>query len=127
MDYPFRTVRFEAAYVLWEMGISFLIPPVPYLYAMPIEALRAEINRIDFQIIDLIAERQKIAGKIAQVKMNEGIPIHDIQRTQEVTEYSFNAAVERNINPVYIRKIFDILIEMSEERQRECSGEGNLP
>lgn len=94
---------------------------------MPIEALRAEINRIDLRIIDLIAERQKLAGKIAQVKMNEGIPIHDKHRTQEVTEYAFNAAVEKNINPVYIKKIFEILIEMSEERQRECSGEGNLP
>jgi chorismate mutase len=90
---------------------------------MPIEALRAQINRIDLQIIDLIAERRKIA----QVKMNEGIPIHDAKRTQEVTEYAFNAAVERNINPVYIKKIFGILIEMSEERQHECSGEGNLP
>jgi chorismate mutase len=94
---------------------------------MVIEALRREINRIDLQIIDLIAERQKIAGKIAQVKMNESIPIHDLKRTQEVRDYAFNAAVEKNINPVYIRKIFDILIEMSEERQRECSGEGNLP
>ena len=94
---------------------------------MPIAALREEINRIDLRIIDLIAERQRIAGKIAQVKMNEGIPIHDIQRTQEVMEYAYNAAVEKNINPVYTRKIFEILIEMSEERQRECSGEGNLP
>ncbi|MDD1714242.1 MAG: chorismate mutase [Methanoregulaceae archaeon] len=94
---------------------------------MPIEALRAEINRIDLLIIDLISDRQKIAGKIAQVKMNEGLPIHDNHRTQEVTGYAFNAAVEKNINPVYIKKIFEILIEMSEERQRECSGEGNLP
>jgi chorismate mutase len=94
---------------------------------MPIDALRAEINRIDLQIIDLIAERQKIAGKIAQIKTNEGLPIHDRIRTQEVLGSSFNAAVEKNINPVYVQKVFEILIEMSEERQRECSGEGNLP
>ena len=53
---------------------------------MPIDALRAEINRIDLQIIDLIAERQKIAGKIAQVKTNEGLQIHDGKRTHEVLE-----------------------------------------
>jgi chorismate mutase len=94
---------------------------------MPIDALRAEINRIDLQIIDLIAERQKIAGKIAQVKTHEGLPIHDRIRTHEVLEAAFNAAVEKNINPVYVQKIFETLIEMSEERQRECSGEGNLP
>ncbi len=94
---------------------------------MPIDALRAEINRIDLQIIDLIAERQKIAGKIAQVKTNEGLPIHDEKRTRELLGDAFNTAVEKNINPVYVQKVFELLIEMSEERQRECSGEGNLP
>lgn len=94
---------------------------------MPIDALRAEINRIDLQMIELIAERQRIAGKIAQIKTNEGLPIHDGKRTHEVLERAFNAAVEKNINPVYVQRIFELLIEMSEERQRECSGEGNLP
>lgn len=94
---------------------------------MPIEALREEINRIDLEIIDLIAERQKRAGKIAQAKMTEGLPIHDRKRTHDVLEAAFNYAVEKNINPVYVQKIFELLIEMSEERQRECSGEGNLP
>ncbi|NYT16518.1 MAG: chorismate mutase [Methanomicrobiales archaeon] len=94
---------------------------------MPIVALRAEINRIDLEIIDLIAERQKLAGKIAQAKMSEELPIHDRKRTHEVLEAAFNYAVEKNINPVYVQKVFEMLIEMSEERQRECSGEGNLP
>ncbi|NYT07892.1 MAG: chorismate mutase [Methanomicrobiales archaeon] len=94
---------------------------------MPIVALREEINRIDLEIIDLIAERQKLAGRIAQAKMNEGLPIHDLKRTREVLESVFNYAVEKNINPVYVQKVFEMLIEMSEERQRECSGEGNLP
>ncbi len=114
-------------YVFPGYSTSFIISSASYLYEMPIEALRTEINRIDLKIIDLISERQKIAGKIAQAKMNEGIPIHDGRRTQEVISHAYNAAAEKNINPVYIRKIFEILIEMSEERQRECSGEGNLP
>ncbi|MDD1715365.1 MAG: chorismate mutase [Methanolinea sp.] len=94
---------------------------------MPIEALRAEINEIDQQIIDLIARRQRLAGRIAQVKTNEGLSIHDEKRTREVLENAFNTAVEKNINPVYVQKIFSLLIEMSEEKQRECTGDGNLP
>ena len=115
------------AYVLWGGATRFFIPDEPVLYAMPIAALRAEINRIDLQIIDLIAERQKLAGKIAQAKMSEDLPIHDRERTHEVLENAFNYAVEKNINPVYVQNVFMLLIEMSEERQRECSGEGNLP
>jgi len=94
---------------------------------MPIESLRAEISRIDEDIIELIARRQRLAGRIAQVKMNEGLPIHDKERTQTVLDSAFESSVEKNINPIHVQKIFQILIEMNEERQRECSGDGNLP
>lgn len=94
---------------------------------MPIEALRAEINRIDERIIDLIAERQHLAARMAQVKMTEGLPVHDDKRTHEVLERTYNYAVEKGINPLSVRKIFGLLIEMSEEKQRECQGDGNLP
>lgn len=94
---------------------------------MPIEALRAEINRIDERIIDLIAERQHLAARMAQVKMAEGLPVHDDKRTHEVLERTYNYAVEKGINPLSVRKIFGLLIEMSEEKQRECQGDGNLP
>lgn len=94
---------------------------------MPLDALRSEINRIDEQIIDLIAERQHLAARMAQVKMNEGLPVHDVKRTYEVLDRAFNYAVEKNINPVSVKHIFALLIEMSEEKQRECQGDGNLP
>jgi len=94
---------------------------------MSIEPLREEINRIDREIIRLIAKRQALAEKIVRIKIEQGLSIHDEARVQEVLQSSFNYAVEHKINPVYVQKILQILIEMSEERQRECSGEGNLP
>jgi len=108
-------------------SIRFKSPIALLVYHMPIEPLRAEISRIDEEIIELITRRQRLAGRIAQVKMNEGLPIHDKARSQAVLETAFESAVEKNINPVHVQKIFEILIEMSEERQRECSGDGNLP
>jgi len=94
---------------------------------MPIESLREEINRIDREIIRLIAKRQAAAGKIAREKFTRGLPIHDGERVKAVLESSFNYAVEHKINPVHVQRIMLILVEMSEEWQRECSGEGNLP
>jgi len=55
------------------------------------------------------------------------MPVHDEHRTTEVLEAVFNQAVEAMIDPVAVQKIFEQLIAMSEERQRECSGDGNLP
>jgi chorismate mutase len=55
------------------------------------------------------------------------MPIHDQDRTEKVLESVFEQAVESRIDPVAVQKIFEMLIAMSEDRQRECSGDGNLP
>ncbi len=94
---------------------------------MSLETIREEITRVDAHIIRLIAQRQELAGKIAQVKIHGGLPIHDRKRTSQVLEDVFNLAVESKIDPVAVQKIFEILITMSEDRQRGFSGEGNLP
>jgi chorismate mutase len=44
-----------------------------------------------------------------------------------VLESVFEQATELRIDPVAVQKIFEMLIAMSEDRQRECSGDGNLP
>ena len=65
--------------------------------------------------------------KLPKIKIHEGIPVHDEHRTAEVLESVFELAVEYKIDPVAVQKIFEILIAMSEDRQRGFSGEGNLP
>ncbi|HOT93745.1 MAG TPA: chorismate mutase [Methanoregulaceae archaeon] len=92
-----------------------------------IEELRAEIDRIDTAIVDLIAERQAFAGRMARVKYTIGLPIRDAKRRQQVLEHAFERAVERGIDPRAVQRVMEVLVEMSEERQRECQGEGNLP
>jgi chorismate mutase len=94
---------------------------------MSLETVRAEITKTDKEIIRLIAQRQELAGKIARIKIHAGVPIHDEHRASQVLNTVFDLAVEARIDPVAVQKIFEQLIAMSEERQRECSGEGNLP
>jgi len=94
---------------------------------MTLEQVRAEISKVDDGIIRLIVKRQELAKRVAEIKIREGISIHDGKRTAEVLESVFDQAVESRIDPVAVQKIFEILIAMSEERQKECSGDGNLP
>ncbi len=94
---------------------------------MSLEHVRAEISKVDSDIIRLIAKRQELAKKVAQIKIRDGIAIHDRKRTADILESVFNQAVESRIDPVYVQRIFEILIAMSEERQRDYSGDGNLP
>ena len=94
---------------------------------MTLETVRKKIDEIDARIIRLIADRQHLAGETAQLKFREGLPIKDPDQRDRVLERAFDRAVESMVNPVSVQKIFAILIEMSEERQQECMGDGNLP
>jgi chorismate mutase len=94
---------------------------------MSLEQVRTEISRVDAGIIRLIAERQELADRVAQIKHTHGIAIHDKKRTEEVLSSVFDQAVELKMDPVAVQKIFEILIAMSEERQKELTDDGNLP
>lgn len=94
---------------------------------MTLAAMRDEMGAIDKEIIRLISRRQQIAGKIARLKRESGIPVHDEIQAREVLKRASDRAAEEKIDPVSVRNIFTILVAMSEERQRECLGDGNLP
>lgn len=94
---------------------------------MDLEEARAAIAALDSRIIGLIAERQRIAARIAEIKHHEGLPIHDEVQVNLVLGRVFDSAVEYKVDPVSVQQIFEILIAMNEERQHEMSGEGNLP
>ena len=93
---------------------------------MSLEHVRAEISKVDAGIIRLIAKRQELADRVAGIKIRDGIAIHDGKRTADILDSVFNQAVESKIDPVSVRRIFEILIAMSEERQRDCSGDGDI-
>jgi chorismate mutase len=93
---------------------------------MSLDTVRADITRVDTEIIRLIAQRQELALRIARIKSREGIPVHDKKRADEVLKSVFKQAEECRIDPVAVRKILEVIIAMREDRQRECSGEENL-
>jgi chorismate mutase len=94
---------------------------------MTLDEYRRTLAALDEQIIDLVAERQKIAAEIGRIKHRDVLPINDEVQRALVLGRVFDSAVEHKINPVSVQQIFEILIDMSEERQHECAGEGNLP
>jgi chorismate mutase len=94
---------------------------------MSLDGVRQQIMKIDEEIIGLIARRQQLAGRLVPLKHAMGLPIHDGIQKKRVLDHVFDVAVESSVDPTRVQEIFEILIVMSEERQRECSGDGNLP
>jgi chorismate mutase len=94
---------------------------------MILEEVRARIAEIDKEIVGLIVKRQELSTTIAQIKFKEALPIHDKGQVNEVLARVFDLAVVNNVDPVGVQKVFEILVQMNEERQHDFFGEGNLP
>ena len=91
------------------------------VHGMSLDQVRAEISMVDAAIVRLIAKRQELANQVAEIKQREGIAIHDEKRVAEVLERVSREAEQTGIDPAATKKIFGILIAMSEERQRRRS------
>ncbi len=94
---------------------------------MPLKEIRAKIEKLDSNILNLIEQRTALAKDILEAKKAAGMPINDVEQNKVVLDRVANAATERGLDGEEVKKIFEILIRMNIERQHELSGEGNLP
>ncbi|MCD6146273.1 MAG: chorismate mutase [Methanosarcinales archaeon] len=94
---------------------------------MELADIREKIEQIDKDIVTLIAERTNLAEDVLELKRAEEKSIEDKKQEQIVLNRAIDYATELNLDTGSIKQIFLILIEMNIERQRELSGEGNLP
>jgi chorismate mutase len=92
-----------------------------------LEEVRAEIQRIDRNIVNLIKKRTELAEKVLESKRKSGLPINDEAQNKVVLERAVDNAIEFNLDTNPVRSIFKILIEMSIEHQQELSGKGKFP
>ncbi len=94
---------------------------------MPLREVRAKIEKIDAQILNLIEQRTALARDVLEAKRAAKIPINDVEQNRMVLDRAANSATERGIDGESVKRVFEILIKMNIERQHELSGEGNLP
>ncbi|MCZ7391858.1 MAG: chorismate mutase [Candidatus Methanoperedens sp.] len=94
---------------------------------MPLREVRAKIEKLDNQILNLIEHRTALAKDVLEAKRAEGKAINDVEQNKIVLDRVANAATERGLDGEEVKRIFEILIKMNIERQHELSGEGNLP
>ena len=94
---------------------------------MPLKEVRAKIEKIDAQILNLIEQRTALAKDVLAAKRAIAMPINDIDQNKMVLDRAANSATELRLDGESVRRIFEILIKMNIERQHELSGEGNLP
>ncbi|WP_436925885.1 chorismate mutase [Halosimplex amylolyticum] len=86
-------------------------------------ALRDDIDRIDDDIVDLIAERIETAEDIAAAKSSEGRDLVDEEREETVKSRYAERFERHELDAQAGSALAEFLIEVSLERERERSGE----
>ena len=73
--------------------------------------LRQRIDALDDRIIELIAERARIARAVAACKRRHGIAVRLPDRIQAVMERCAAVGAERGLDPNYARQLWSVIIE----------------
>ena len=85
------------------------------------ETYRKQIDEIDRELVELFAKRMETAGKIADLKKDQGLPVLDAGREraklQEVVEQSPEDLRD------YTRRLYSLLFELSRSYQNRRIGE----
>ena len=90
-----------------------------------LEGLRDELGLVDRRLLELVGERQRLAGRIGRHKAERGIATRDYRQEKEVLERVRRAAAERGIDGEMATELFSLLIRSSltvQERDRVAAG-----
>jgi chorismate mutase len=88
-------------------------------YEEEIGPLRDEINRLNVEIVERLADRVRVAMEIGTVKNRHGRPIEDRNRETRVYHQVRELAEEAGINPGDVEKVFREIIELCIQAERE--------
>jgi len=85
---------------------------------MSLDELRAEIEQIDREIVDLIARRTYVAETIAAVKDERDMATTDESQEEAVMERAGQNAEAFDVDPNLVKAVFRLLIELNKAEQR---------
>ncbi len=84
-----------------------------------LEELRAEIDRINAQLVELLAKRFAAAEQIAQYKKANNMPVHAPQREKQVIENVKALAKKSGLDEKAAEEIFKKIIEQTKNMENE--------
>jgi chorismate mutase/prephenate dehydrogenase len=84
---------------------------------MSLEDLRINLSAIDRQLVELIAERQRIVSDIGKSKLSSGTGTRDYAREKDVLDMGRRQATEMGVDPDLVENLLEMLIQTSLESQ----------
>ena len=78
---------------------------------MDLKEIRAQLDKLDSELVLLLAKRLSLIPKVAEYKKANNLPQYQPEREKQIIESKRKIAVENNINPDLVENIFKSIIE----------------
>jgi len=89
------------------------------MYEEEIKPYRDAIDRLNNEIISLIAERQQAALAIGEIKKRYGKPVVDKSREQVILDKIKEKAPAESLNPEALERVFKEIIRLCVEAEEK--------
>lgn len=80
--------------------------------------LRAKIDLIDDQIIDLLAQRMDMVREAGAIKARENLALVQSDRVTEVRERCAERGAKKGLNPGMVRNIYTLIIDEAHQMEQ---------
>ncbi len=85
-------------------------------------ALRAQIDMLDNELLELLAKRMRVSREIGQYKKEHSMPILQTQRYDEILDKRANQAIELGMGGEFMRQVLQAIHEESVHQQMDVIG-----
>lgn len=90
-----------------------------------IPLLRDEIDRVDRQLVELVARRLRGSVEIAKIKATRGVAMRSPDREAELIEDAREDAASLGVDPEYVEELFTVVLEHSRRAQQAALKDEN--
>lgn len=74
---------------------------------------RSQIDALDSQIIEALGRRFDLCRKVARLKTDQGIPMMQQERVDEVKNRCVKLGIESRLDPTLVKDIYNLIIGQS--------------
>ncbi|MEE9295284.1 MAG: prephenate dehydrogenase/arogenate dehydrogenase family protein, partial [Phycisphaerae bacterium] len=89
----------------------------------PLAVLRAMVDAVDREVLQLLVRRMGIVGEIAGIKREQGLRVRDFKREREILEDRCARAGRLGLAPDEIESLFRVILRASRDYQASLRAE----
>ena len=84
-----------------------------------LKKLRQQIDKLDNQLLEILARRFAVTKQVGEYKKKKNLPVQDKKREKEIFRERRIWAKRLNLNPLFIEKLFKLIIKNVKENHRK--------